>query len=120
MPNQPKTQARSVRIPDELWDVISAIAANTSTNASGVIREAISAHFDANYTTQINPTIAMTKGASTLVACPNCGCLAYITERVTKPSTLHPCPQCQAQRWVRTDLEGPFKPLGFVDAGDEY
>jgi len=35
MPNQPKTQTRSVRIPDELWDVISAIAVNTNTSLRG-------------------------------------------------------------------------------------
>ena len=41
MPNQPKTPARSVRIPDELWKAAQAIAATRGETVTDVITEAL-------------------------------------------------------------------------------
>jgi hypothetical protein len=36
-PNKPKTQHRSIRIPDELWDAVKAKALSEGTDASKVV-----------------------------------------------------------------------------------
>lgn len=45
MPNQPKTPHRSIRIDDQMWETIKALAVSKNTNASDVIRESITTHF---------------------------------------------------------------------------
>lgn len=44
MPNQPKTQARHIRVPDDLWTQITALAAAEGVTASDVVREAVRQH----------------------------------------------------------------------------
>ena len=41
MPNQPKTPARTVRIPDDEWDAVKVEAEREGTTATGVVRKAI-------------------------------------------------------------------------------
>jgi hypothetical protein len=41
MPNQPKTPARSVRIPDELWQAVQVKASETGETATDVITRAL-------------------------------------------------------------------------------
>lgn len=41
MPNQPKTVARTVRVPDELWDAVTAQARERGETVSDVVRRAL-------------------------------------------------------------------------------
>lgn len=41
MPNQPKFPARTVRVPDELWQAARAKADERGDNVSQVVREAL-------------------------------------------------------------------------------
>lgn len=44
MPNQPKTPARAVRIPDELWRAVQDQAARQGETVTDVIRRALEAY----------------------------------------------------------------------------
>lgn len=41
MPNQPATQNRSIRIPDELWDQVLRIAGDQQVSATEVVLRAL-------------------------------------------------------------------------------
>lgn len=41
MPNQPKTPARAVRVPDDLWNAARAKADSRGDSLSQIIREAL-------------------------------------------------------------------------------
>jgi hypothetical protein len=41
MPNQPKTQHRSVRVPDELWEASKAKAAQEGRTVTDVVNDAL-------------------------------------------------------------------------------
>ena len=40
MPDQPKTPARTIRVPDDLWQALLAAAAKNNESASDVLRRA--------------------------------------------------------------------------------
>jgi predicted DNA-binding protein len=44
MPNQPKTQHRSVRVPDDLWRRAQACAKDNGETVADVIRRALEAY----------------------------------------------------------------------------
>lgn len=41
MPNQPATPARTVRIPDDVWDLTKRVAKTRNEHASDVVRRAL-------------------------------------------------------------------------------
>lgn len=46
VPNQPKTPARSLRIPDEEWDALKAEAATNGETITDLVRRIVRAHLE--------------------------------------------------------------------------
>ncbi len=44
MPNQPATQNRSIRVPDELWDAVLRISADQHVTATEIVLRALRAY----------------------------------------------------------------------------
>lgn len=48
MPNQPKTQARTIRVPDDVWAAVRELASAMGLTTSDVVRMALRDFIEAN------------------------------------------------------------------------